>query len=232
LYLRLLHDVDAEVRLHAAHLLVRCHGDDIAQSLRDQLMVETDPVARASILFSIGDLGHTADASVVTPFLSYDDIETRFASAVAIAQLAPEEMPSQAVETLTQVVLDYDQTEGLRATPKNADTEIIYLAAETLTDLGPESAGFVAERILEGLPQLESYCAMEPLEALLGVTIGARQEPVTPDSLTATQRQVLTRILEMPNLWESDYTYSCCQYFGLPIGRKALQSFLREGRPT
>lgn len=233
LYLRLLCDADAAIRSDAAHLLVRCHDKRIVASLRKQLGIETDPCTRASILFALGDVGDREAVPLILEYVASDDLESRFAAAVALAQLAPEQMPFVAIETVAEVVLSYERTERLQTTPKNADVEMVLLAADTLTALGSKRAGFIAPKILEGLPQVKSFCAMEPTYALLGVTFAERENRIQADSLTSEQVHILTSILQMPHLWESDYT---CGWpsgiFGLPEDRKGLEALLRRRRPT
>jgi HEAT repeat protein len=213
-YLELLADADPHIRREATYMLAQLKADAGATLplLLAQLAQEDDPLARASMVLSLGVLGEptAATRSLLESLLQTQGQEeqalVRYAAAVSLAWLFEEETPEAAVLILVDLLTLTDPQWLFDAYVELPWVEgrLSHLAGRTLRRrLSPERLRFALPRLFGALETVDAYDVEEIIRTLLFVAFRHRRLPegVAIRDLTEEQRAVLRVIAHSHAAW-------------------------------
>lgn len=203
------HD-DRDVRCAAGYVLASFpeHYATFSLALQQCIEQEDDPIVIGSMLMVLGYLLPARDTDGIDylhPFLGLDnDPVVCFSAAIALAYIARDAIPHNALGILVDTLTDNSGVEDAYNQITWVDTDIRATVSSALCFVGAKTAEPIIPRLIEALPELDFFSVTQLVEAILYLLFGQEKLPegVTAADLTPVQRNALKEIashaLQMP----------------------------------
>jgi len=210
-YLDLLEDEEPIVRTSAAYILAcfNAHSCHILPRLLSCIKREKDELAKSSMLLCLGALG---ELSKCRPLLLAEIAQeqsrslVKLAAAMALAWLAKDNTPAEAIRVLVDTILEPELTEDLYNELPWADADIVGDSSHILYTLGPGRSGIAIPMLIDALQTTNPDSSLRVVDALLHLAFNGK--PINTDLatqiLTEEQRLVLTTIANSNCAWVID----------------------------
>ena len=219
------------LRVHAAFLLAcfPLEGQKIADLLCKRLHNEDDASVKASILLSLGVL-ELDEMPITTMLDEYLDAAypalIRLAAAISLTRLHPQSPPHNALRILMHA-LTVTEISDLYATLPWAEQDIACDVSRLLCQFDHSVADFVLPRLLDVLPLVDPYSAVQVASTLLelsGIEAHRQRRAFSP-----IQQEILQALVENRSIWMlSNAIASILETFALPPDRASLRAFLHQ----
>ena len=197
----------------------------ISERLGQQLSRESNLSARATIVFALGEvLPLGSDGPLLEIFRTDKGPLVRLIAAMMLARRthAPAEVEDalcQALEPRARLDAEYQklpwQPEGL-----------VGDVAATVAALGAQAAGRVLPLLQARLAKVNTFDAVNLLEAALAAALGGEQAPKEGSGLTAPQRELLSTLARNTAFWTIGNALNALGGRGLPSMREELAAYL------
>ncbi|MBD1920766.1 hypothetical protein H6F77_06665 [Microcoleus sp. FACHB-831] len=236
-YLNLLEHNDPNIRMTAAYTLAFCRESvvGIISQMFKHLEQEAEPRVKASMVLSLGNLAvHQPELveSLIKLFEAIMNSEANnlvtLAAAMALAKLAKEQTPPDAVEVLVNVMAEPQLVSGLYSQLPWANGNVVADVSQCLGDLKADAIAFLIPPLMQTLEFVDASSALSIAEMLLYLAFTGKKvsAKVKIEELNETQRMVVKAIAQSDNAWTIDGKMSeILSSFGLPNSQYKLQAF-------
>jgi hypothetical protein len=210
-YLDLLEDEEPIVRTSAAYILAcfNAHSCHILPRLLSCIKQENDELAKSSILLCLGALGELSKCRqlLLTEIAQEQSSPlVKLAAAMALAWLAKDNTPAEAVRIFVDTILEPELTEDLYNELPWADANVIGDTSHILFALGSGRAGIAIPMLIAAHQTTNPHSSLRVVDALLHLAFNGKpvNADLTDQTLTEEQRLVLTTIANSNCAWVID----------------------------
>jgi HEAT repeat protein len=236
IYVDLLSTGEPAVRSAAAYVLAGFTSADTIVPLRlgERLATETHPLAKASLLLSLGTVANPewGMRQLIEDQLRHESEPLiQLSAAMALTRLARDKTPLEAVKVLVGTIKDPQLVAAAYAQLPWADVHVVADVSAHLPALGEVDAPQLISLLVPALDAVDPYSALEIAATLLTLAFNTGPLPAAAaaSDLTVAQRQVLDAIAASDTAWRFNVNLAgLLRSFGLPDWRDRLQSFLQK----
>jgi hypothetical protein len=210
-YLDLLEHEEPGVRISAAYILgcFKEHACHIYPRLFSSVHKEEDELAKSSMLLCLGALGELLKCRqlLLTEITQEQSSPlVKLAAAMALAWLAKDTIPVEAVNVLVETIVEPELTEDLYNELPWAEANVAGDTCQILYTLGPRSANIAVPMLIDTLKTTNLHSSLRVVDALLHLAFNGKpiDADLTAQTLTGEQRLVLATIANTNCGWVID----------------------------
>lgn len=207
-YLDLLNHHEPAVRTCAAYTLAcfREYARTIIPTLCSCIDTEEDQLAKSSLFLSLGTLAayDSVCQKLLTEVIQGEASDlVKLAASIALARLAKNNTPPQAVRVLVNTLIEPESTAELYSELPWSAADIIGDTSNVLYTLGPHAAHIAIPILIEALTAATPHSSLRVVDALLHLAFNGERvyTDITAQILTDEQRLVLTTIANSDSAW-------------------------------
>lgn len=209
-YLDLLEHEEPIVRTSAAYTLAcfkeqACHIIPRLQACIDK---EEDALAKSSMLLCLGALGEASINQQLLTEVTQEQANplVKLTAAMALARLAQDNTPPEAIHVLVDTIIEPALTNGLYNELPWAETDVVGDTCSSLYALGPGPTHIAIPLLLEALETTHTHSSLRVVDALLHVAFNGAQvhSGLMAQTLNDEQRLILHAIAKSDCAWLID----------------------------